>query len=83
VVATVLGDLDAAEQHLEAAVEMERTMRARPWVAHAQHDLAEALLTRAGNGDRARAVELLDEAAREYHALGMQSWAERAQRLGR
>jgi DNA-binding SARP family transcriptional activator len=83
VAATVLGDVDSAEHHLEAAIEMERRMRARPWVAHAQHDLAATLLARAGEGDRARAGSLLDEAVREYQALGMQSWAESALRLGR
>jgi hypothetical protein len=83
VAATVLGDLDSATQHLEVAVETERRMRARPWIAFAQHDLGAALLARAGRGDRAEAVSLLGEAAREYQALGMQSWAERALRLAR
>jgi DNA-binding SARP family transcriptional activator len=83
VAATVAGDFDAAEGHLEAAIEMERRMRARPWIAHAQHDLAEALLARAGSGDRARAAGLAGEAARQYGALGMRSWAESALRLGR
>jgi tetratricopeptide (TPR) repeat protein len=81
VAATVLGDLDSATQHLEAAVETERRMRARPWIALAQHDLGAALLARAGRGDHAEAVSLLGEAAREFQALGMQSWAERALRL--
>ena len=39
-----LGRFDEAERHFEVAIETERRMRARPWLAHAQHDLAAMLL---------------------------------------
>jgi DNA-binding SARP family transcriptional activator len=81
VLAATRGDLDAAERHLLAAVEIERRMRARPWAAHALHDLAEVLLTRDGPGDSARARGLLDEAVAGYRALGMDAWAARASGL--
>jgi tetratricopeptide (TPR) repeat protein len=78
VLATVLGRHDEAVAHLEAAIEIERRMRARPWIAHAQHGLGEALLARGGPRDVGRAQALLDEAAVGYRALGMEAWAARA-----
>jgi tetratricopeptide (TPR) repeat protein len=78
VLATTLGDHDAAERHFGVALEIERRMRARPWEAHARHGLATALLARDAPGDVGRARELLDAAAAGYRALGMESWAARA-----
>jgi hypothetical protein len=78
VLASVLGRHDEAVAHLEAAIEIERRMRARPWIAHAQHGLGEALLARGGQGDADRAQALLDEVAVGYRALGMEAWAARA-----
>jgi len=79
VLTTALGRFDEAEEHFETALEIERRMRARPWRAHAQHDLAKMLLARGGHGDRRRASELLEEATRAYRDMGMASWAERAE----
>jgi tetratricopeptide (TPR) repeat protein len=70
-----LGRLEDAERHFVDAIEIERAMRARPWVAHAQQGLGEVLLAR-GDGARARAV--LDEAIAGYRGLGMDVWADRA-----
>jgi DNA-binding SARP family transcriptional activator len=67
-----LGRLDDAVRHFEDAIETERAMRARPWVAHAQHGLGETLLAR---GDDARARAVLAEAIAGYRELGMDSWA--------
>ena len=78
VLATTLGDFDAAEADFATALAIERRMRARPWEAHARHGLARALLARGGSGDRGRAREMLEHAAAEYRALGMQTWAARA-----
>ena len=78
VLATTLRRFDRAQQHLEVALEMNRRMQARPWLAHTQHDLGAMLLTRNGLGDCSRARELLAEASSRYRALGMQSWAHRA-----
>ena len=75
VLALSLGDMDGAVGHFEDAIETERAMRARPWIAHAQHGLGEALLAR---GDDARARAVLAEAIAGYRELGMTSWAERA-----
>jgi tetratricopeptide (TPR) repeat protein len=82
VLATTLGRFDEAEEHFALALETETHMRARPWFAHAQHDLAKMLLARGGRGDRARAGELLGEAAAAYSELGMPTWAERARTAG-
>ena len=82
VLATALRRYDDAERHLEAAIETERRMGARPWHAHAQHDLASMLLARGEPGDHERANVLLAEARRTYGELGMDVWAERASGLG-
>ncbi len=69
--AATLGRLDDAERHLAASVELNTALGARPWTAHAQHDLAVLLRRRGGQGDPARA-DALDRAARETAvALGM------------
>jgi tetratricopeptide (TPR) repeat protein len=78
VLARQLGRLDDAVRHFEDAIETERAMRARPWIAHAQHGLGETLLAR-GDDTRARAV--LGEAVAGYRELGMESWASRAESL--
>jgi DNA-binding SARP family transcriptional activator/tetratricopeptide (TPR) repeat protein len=78
VLAGALGRHDDAERHFEAAIDIERRMRARPWLAHAQHDFAAMLVAR-GDPDRARPH--LDEALQTYRELGMESWAARASTL--
>ncbi len=78
VVATQLGQFDAAVRHFEDAIEIERKMRAWPWLAHAQHGLGVSLLA---SGDTARARAVLDEAIAGYRELGMATWAARAAAL--
>ena len=78
VVAGVLERFDAAEQHFAFAIETERKMKAPPWRAHTQHNLAAVLLRRGAVGDDERALALLDEARDTYRELGMKSWATRA-----
>jgi hypothetical protein len=78
--ATTLHRFDEAERHFEVAIETERRMRARPWLAHAQHDLA-TLLARGAADDRERAHALLEEAAGTYRELGMPTWASHATAL--
>jgi uncharacterized protein HemY len=75
VLATVLERYDDAERHLDAAAEVERRMRAWPWLAHVQHDLG---LMHVARGEHDRAAPLLAQAAAGYTALGMESWAARA-----
>jgi DNA-binding SARP family transcriptional activator len=81
VLATSLGRFDDAERHFDVALETERKMRARPWYAHAQHDLAAMLIARGGGGDAGRARTLLQDAVGVYHDLGMETWAARATAL--
>ncbi len=66
----VLGREDEAVQHLERALRMNEAMGARPWVAHAQYDLARVLLGR-DPADRERAEELLDRSLAQCQSLGM------------
>ncbi len=81
VLATALGRLDQAEGHFDVALEVEDRMRARPWYAHVQHDLAAMLLARGGAGDADRASGLIAEAVTTYRELGMERWAARAEAL--
>jgi tetratricopeptide (TPR) repeat protein len=81
VLATAAGRFENAERHFEDAIEIERRMRARPWLAHAQHSLAALLLIRLEAGDRERANGLLEDARGAYEALGMHSWARRCDEL--
>ena len=78
VLAGTLEQYDDAERHFAAALEIERRMRARPWLAHVQHDLAAMLVARGRDEDRSRAADLLGEAGATYRELGMESWVRRA-----
>ena len=78
VLATVLGRHDDAQRHFETAVEIERRMGGRPWLAHAHHGLAATLLAR---GHVTRAEEQRDAALALYRELGMETWAARASAL--
>jgi tetratricopeptide (TPR) repeat protein len=69
--AAMLGRFDAAEQHFETALEMNRRLRGRPWVAHTQHDYARMLHRRALPGDREKAEELIGEALATAREIGM------------
>ena len=58
-VACALGGVgrdDGAVSHLEAAVDLERRMRAQPWLARAKQQLATALLGRGTPLDRPRST---------------------------
>ena len=79
VVANVLERFDAAERYFSLAIATERKMRARPWLAHTEHNLATILLRRDAVGDKQRAHALLQDAHDTYRGLGMKSWATRAQ----
>ena len=81
VLATSLGRFDEAEAHFGAAIEIEQSMSARPWLAHARHDFAAMLLARGARGDSDRARALLDDALATYAELGMRAWVVRAQAL--
>jgi tetratricopeptide (TPR) repeat protein len=74
--AATSGDLDAAEDHYEAALTQHRRLGARLFDAHTQRELAEILRKRSRPGDRARAEALLAEAAAGYRTLGFAASAE-------
>jgi DNA-binding NarL/FixJ family response regulator len=70
-----------AERHFETGLAMNARQRARPWLAHTQHQYAAMLLARDGAGDRERAIALLDEALAAAREIGMAVLAERAAAL--
>lgn len=71
ILAATLGRWDQAVSHLEAAVETNARIGARPFHAHAQEHLANILTGRDRRGDATAAHQLRQEAAATRHALGM------------
>ncbi len=69
--AATMGRLDAADEHLTAAIRLNEQMGARPWTAHTQYDLAGVLVERGGPEDRKRARELQGEALEAARSMGM------------
>jgi tetratricopeptide (TPR) repeat protein len=69
--AATMSRLDGAARHYEEGLEHNARMGARPWVARTQHDFAVLLVNREGQGDRARAIDLLSDALRTCDELGM------------
>src|SRR5262249_10657108 len=69
--ATVLSRYDDAERHFEEALQMNARIRARIWVAHAQHDYAGMVVARDGPGDRDRAAGLAAQALATAREVGM------------
>lgn len=66
-----------ADAHFEASADMNRRMRAAPWVAHTLYEHARMLGLRAWPGDRERATRRADEARALASALGMAPLLER------
>jgi tetratricopeptide (TPR) repeat protein len=69
--ATLLESWQAAEDHFEAALELDKRMHARPWLAHSQHGYAQMLRRRGGLGDRGRADRLLEQSLETAMCLNM------------
>jgi DNA-binding CsgD family transcriptional regulator len=69
--AATLGEWALAEEHFEAALALNRSLDATTWVAHTSVEYARMLLGRRTGDDRARASELLQDAAAvaERHGL--------------
>jgi hypothetical protein len=76
--AMTAGDLQAAERHLQDALQLNARIGAQPWAARTRADLASLLLARDRPGDRERAAELLTAALGTARRLGMTVFAERA-----
>jgi tetratricopeptide (TPR) repeat protein len=74
--ATAMGRHDDAVAHCERAIALATRAGARPWLGHARHDCARALLGRDAPGDRERAFELLEDARALAEELGMPSLVE-------
>ena len=77
--ARLLGQLQAAEEHLEAALEEATALGARPSAARLETDLAELHLAR---GRRQKARTHLDAARAIAEPLGLAGIAERVRALG-
>ena len=77
--ATVMGQWDAAERHFGVALERNRALGSRPWMAHTQVAHA-AMLIRRG-ADHAHARALLAAAFDVAHELGMKPLAARIESL--
>lgn len=75
--ASALGDWSAAEAHFEYALQMNERLRARPWLAHAQHEFSIMLSARNRRGDQARAADLLAAATATAKELKMFALLER------
>jgi len=69
--ATLTENWRAAEDHFEAALDLDERMGARPWLAHSQHAYAQMLRQRGGPGDRERADGLLEQSLRTAMHLDM------------
>jgi len=68
---TVMSTFDAASGHYERALEHNREMGARPWVAHTEHDFAVMLAQRRHAGDAEHAVDLLRRALASSESMDM------------
>jgi tetratricopeptide (TPR) repeat protein len=77
--ATTLRRWDAARQHLEAALELNARIGARPWVAWTQYGLASMHLARGDGEDAEKASRLLARAAKTAAALGQRTLADRVE----
>jgi DNA-binding CsgD family transcriptional regulator/tetratricopeptide (TPR) repeat protein len=76
--ASTLGDADRASSHFEAALELNRRMGARTWLAHTYYEYGRMLLR---GTDRTRGAQLLAEAGRLAEAIGMPTLLARARVL--
>ncbi len=79
--AAAMRSWELAEGQFISALAMHERMGARPWVARTQLAYAEMLLARRRRGDKARARDLLADAAGTAEALGMGVVAQRARGL--
>jgi DNA-binding CsgD family transcriptional regulator len=76
--ASTLGEWEAADLHFADALELNRAMGATTWLGHTTYEYARMLRARGGRDDRARSSELVAEAARIAESTGLPSLAARA-----
>lgn len=79
--AATLGEADLAERHFELALEQNRKMEARTWLAHTAYEYGRFLRGR-GGGAMARADALLGEAATLAGEIGMAALSAKIGSLG-
>jgi DNA-binding CsgD family transcriptional regulator len=79
--AAVLGDFPGAVRHFEAALQLNRQMGARTWLAHTAYQYGRMLLVRGGSG-RERAAALLAESEALVERIGMPALRRRIAALG-
>ena len=79
--ASILGEWERAELHFERALELNRRMGARTWLAHTAYEYARMLLAR-GSGDGDRVGALLGEASTHAERIGMAALLGRIRALG-
>jgi tetratricopeptide (TPR) repeat protein len=79
--AAMLGRPDDAGRHFEDALEMNRRIGARPWLARTQLDYAAMLLARDGESDAARARQMLESCIETAAVIGMRPVAVQASAL--
>lgn len=79
--AATLGEWERAESHFERALELNRKLGARTWLAHTAYEYGRMLLRRGRDG-RDRAGELLGEAGRLAEEIGMPALLARIRSLG-
>jgi predicted ATPase/DNA-binding CsgD family transcriptional regulator len=77
--AATLGDAAAAERHFEAALELNRSMGAETWLAHAHYEYGRSLLL---DGEPERAAAQLAEAGGLADRHGLTALEARIQGLG-
>lgn len=80
--ATVLGEWERAEAHLEWALRLNLHLGARTWLAHTQYEYGRMLLARGRPDDRGAAVGLLRGALALATEIGMPALATRVGALG-
>ena len=79
--ASTLGEWERAELHFERALELNRRMGARTWLAHTAYEYARMLLAR-GSGEGDRVGTLLGEASTHAERIGMAALLGRIRALG-
>ena len=79
--AATMGDWDRAEGHFEQAIELNRRMGARTWLAHTYHQYGRAL-NAAGEGVGGRVGVLLGEGRELASRIGLKSLLGRIDALG-
>ncbi len=80
--AATLGDLDLARDHFERAIDLNRRMGARTWLAHTDHEYARALIAAGGADDGDRVQALASEARELASRIGLRALLPRIDALG-